>query len=484
MGDGGGSRWRVEGGVVASAVGLFTFLLAAFLAVRLGPRLDEFHTLAQVRQPSIGALWRSYRDAHDTLPPAGYLAAWLWTRVAGTTLVGVRMLSALSWGLAAAGSAMLVRGSSRLGMVVAGLVPSATALVYLGMFARPYAVGLAAVVWGAFAWQQGLAEPTRVGRWVASAGLFALACSQHYLLGAVPAVLGIVWALDRRGQRRGSGLAPGVAVLVGFTPLAASLLLVPRAVADQGRLPWSVRWSDAVVFWPSALTSAAPFVLVVGVCLALAGRRPEPRPADLVGRASVAIAVLVPPLAVGAMALTSGVYLHRYAAGALVGGSVWAGWRSAGTAARRPVLAPILAIALVLAMGVQVRKVDRTNISMAQTRSLAHRLALDGPGGGEVLVVQEYEFQMLYTYGPTSLRGRLHLATTNAIPGSPEPTDLSSLLQRHRSVVVVGDAQEVGRVLDARAGVDSVVTAEATYPRPLVPRVLLAVRVTTSAAGR
>ncbi|MGN6692884.1 MAG: hypothetical protein ACTHN0_01800, partial [Aquihabitans sp.] len=108
---------------------------ALYLAAHLAPRYDEFHTLAYLQDDGLGSLWRSYRDVGDTLPPSAYLSWWAWSRVAGTSLLAARVPSVLAWAAAAAAVTGLTRRAGAWASFGAGLLASATSLVFLGAFA-------------------------------------------------------------------------------------------------------------------------------------------------------------------------------------------------------------------------------------------------------------------------------------------------------------------------------------------------------------
>lgn len=463
--------------------------VAAALAWALAPRYDELHTLSHLDHPDLRSLATSYRRNRDTLPIAGYALFWSWARVAGSGLLAARVPVVASWGILAGSLSIVTRRIGPWASLVAGIVPSATALVFLGAFARPYAPALAATAVGLVAWQRA-GEVDRAWPWLGLAVVaFGLGGALHTALAVVPPVVaGLTWWPPGAPRRRGRAAA---AVLGAALPLLLGARSVSAAVRDQGRLPRSAGPSDALAFWPSALRPALP-VLVVGGLLAAACRlrrgrptasdHPTARPPDRsLRRLGLALAILVPPATVLAMALTSGVYVHRYAMGALLGAGLLSaggvGWceRSAPGWSRRigPAFA-VLALAAAAAASVATR---HSMVATPRVEALAHELAAEGR---TVFVRDEYDAALLRwgsladprsaswaDIGAARAFAPVDVAPT--IAGSAPSASLADLLAdpRRSTVDLVVPAGEVGAVLD-EVGPDWHAEAVATvsYERP------------------
>ncbi len=479
-------RARLAAPAVAS--GAVALVAAAALAAHLGPRYDELHTLSHLGHRTPGELWRSYREARDTLPPSGYLLAWGWARAVGTDLGDARALIVVSWATAAAALSLLVRRAGPWPALLAGLAPSATALLYLGAFARPYAPALAAAALGTLAWQRA-GEVDRAGPWVAASAVgFAVATALHYLVAPVAlcatgASLASGWPSSRRSPR---ALAPSLGSLL---PLVVSIPLYAQASADQGRLERSVRPLDLVVFWPSvlrpALVVAVAAVLVAAVAWA-AGRRGTPsglRRSSGLGSELVwfglAVVLLVPVSGVVAMALTSGTYVHRYGVGSLIGLAVLvaaaASWLVDRAGQRGRVLGPALGVLGVLAVVVASRSIATSFVSADAVDALPARLGLATSGGDDaiVLVLDEYDAALLRWSGDAGLDRRLVLVGPTTIAGAAgeggaDPLEAPGVGR----IEAVGDPGEVQALLAAHPGWSARLLAEAGYVRPGVDRVL------------
>ncbi|MCB1039307.1 MAG: hypothetical protein KDA94_07255, partial [Acidimicrobiales bacterium] len=470
----------------AAASGALALVSAGFLAVHLAPRYDELHTLSHLGDEDLGALWRSYRQARDTLPPSGYVVSWLWATVFGSSLLAARSLVVVSWGVAAATLSVTCRRAGPWAAFVAGLVPSATSLLYLGAFARPYAPALAAAALGVASWHRS-GEVDRRGRWLAaSAASFAVAASLHYLVAAVAlgcAVASVV--VVPAGGRRWSPRATWP-VVGAVLPLVASAPLYRRAAADQGRLARSVRSLDVVAFWPSVLRPMViPVTLGVAVTLlvAVVGRRRRPAPGS--PRAALdrellvlamAVVVLAPVGAVVAMAMASGTYVHRYGVGALVGASLLAaaGVATATRSDRR--CGPVLAGSAVLAVAVATSSIAGSWLSASTADALPRSLGLDREPGAVVLVLDEYELLLLRRVAVADGPVDLVLAGRRTVADAPPAVDPDAVLRdaaaEGRSVLVVGDQHQVQALLRSQRGWRAQRIAETSYRRPGVDRVV------------
>lgn len=467
---------------------------AGLLAVRNAPRFDELHTLAYARQDGLGEVWTAYRQVRDTLPPTAYVLAWLWAQVAGTGLIATRLPSVLAWGVAAAALSALARRAGPWAAFVAGIVPTATALVFLGAFARPYAVAFAALASALVCWERA-GDPAAAGRWwlAGCAGFCAVASILHYAMAAPTLVVGLVALATGtdRARRRERVIAP---VVGGLVPVLASAALLPAAIRDQGRLPRSVSALDAVRFWPSTLLPARPVLVfaMVGVALtavwAVRHYRAEqayrPNGAGLQRELVVlgwALMVVVPVAVVAAMTVTSGTYVHRYAVAALAGAALLAAHFTGLTGRLHQILPPVVAFAVVV--GAVAAGGDTANqmVSVNDASSLPDRLGLATAGGREVLVADEYDFLLLQAYAPPDLRARLRLASDPVVADSGPVVNLASRLEVHGasdspSFDFVGSSADLDRLLPPGTAWRATPLATTSYVRPGVPRQLVRYR--------
>lgn len=478
------------------------------LAVHDAPRPDELHTLAHVADGSLAELWRSYRSATDATPPFAYVFSWGFGRVLGQSLVAVRLPYVLCWGAAAAVLAALTRRAGGWAALVAGLVPTATALVYLGSYARPYAPTLAALALALSCWVRAdTAE--RPTAWLVGLAVSAVvATALHYTSIVALGVLGIVPFVLARGVPPRPGRAI-VALVAGPLTVLAGALVLRQALDAQNTLARSVSPLDPIRFWPNTLRPAAPLwalvllVVVAGVAWDAWRRRrassapaagPEPvasvgaggsvLPVDLLA-AGVGLAVVVPVGAVLGMMATSGVYFHRYALGTLIGLSVLVAEGVARAQRTASAAGPLVALLLVAGAGLATVRTADEHVSVGHAELLSTRLGLGreavtfGLDPLQVVVLDEYDFHLLRRYPTAEMdAGSVRLRLGAPDPGvvsSPHPVDLDAWFARRGPIYfdVIGDPGELDALLAAYPG--WVVTEEGTasYVRPGSPRVLV-----------
>ena len=471
---------RVRAWAPTAASSLVALVTAGYLAVHLAPRYDEFHTLAYLQDPDLGSFWDSYRSVGDTLPPAAYVGSWLWSQIAGTSLLATRIPVVVAWAIAAGAVTAVTRRAGAWASFAAGLLATATSLVFLGAFARPYAPALALAALAIGAWQRAADRDRATGWLVATGFLFAAASTLHYAMAAVAVIVGLVTLAGGSAvrHRTGRALAP---IVGGTVPILLSVALIPRAIDDQGRLDRSVRALDAAAFWPSTLRPAllplAVVAIVVVTALAWPGDARRSTSCRLLDRELLrsgwALALAVPVVTVAAMALTSGTYVHRYTVGALLGGAIVAA-EGVGRAARRwSWVGTVAAVAVLLGCGLAVRSTTGDMVSRAQADQLVADLAL-GRSDRPVVVIDEYDYLLLRHTGRA---GRLELGTPPVVAHSPAAVDLAERLRHPED----GPIEVVGtpRAVEDLAGLEGwrvVGLGNGTYPRPIVQQVLAHVR--------
>ncbi len=469
--------------VASSGVAL---VVAGYLASHLGPRYDEFHTLSHLDDADPGALWRSYREARDTLPPTGYVLHWVWAKAVGSSLIATRIPSVLSWAAAAGSLSLITRRAGRWPSFVAGLFPTMTALGYLGFFARPYAAAFAALAGGVLAWQRS-AEVCCRRRWLTIAfAAFSLASSLHYLTASVPLCLAVATAWPiARGERPRADARFVVPAAAAILPLIVSAPLFADAAADQGRLDRSVSPLDAPAFWPSTARPALP-AIVTGIAVVIAviarsrsaGGHPRSTwsqlDADTVRSAALMI-VVVPVVSVLAMLATSGVYVHRYAVGALIGASILAAWALTWVLGFEHRSGPAFGVLALIGVALATTGIAGSMIDLSTSQSLSEELALGGSGDGPIVVLDEYDFLLLKMYGDDAVAQRILLGAPATVATSPTPVTMSEVLADDspgRQIEVVGDTEHLLLFLDGNPGWTAVLQAETTYVRPGTDRVL------------
>ncbi|MGN6692883.1 MAG: glycosyltransferase family 39 protein [Aquihabitans sp.] len=465
-----------------AAASVVALCAAGFLAARNAPRPDEFHTLSHVGHGSLSQLWRSYRSADDATPPLAYVFSWSAARVLGEGLLAVRVPFIVSWTVAAGAIAALVRRAGPWAMLAAGLVPSATSLVYVGAYARAYAPVLACLALAACAWQRA-ADTRRPAGWlVAVAGLGAVAVGLHYAASIVVGLMAAATLLvgRHRPHWRGRAAAP----LVGATVALASVVLVASQALDaQGAMEATVRPVDALAFWPSAARPAwlplLAMVLVLGGTwlvdgLAGPGGRAERLDGELVSFGWM-VAVAVPVVTVAAMMATSGVYFHRYAIGAVLGAAIVVA-QLTGAAAGRRAVGPVVVGLLLVACLVSTSTVSGETPSADQARRVVTDLEL-GEGSTPVVVVNEYDFLLLRRYGDDRLGRRLELLTEPGVVDSPHAVELEALVAAGAPFELVGSDAEVNAALRSVGVAAGTPVAGAEFSRPGSPRTLVHVHV-------
>src|SRR3954454_3324747 len=184
---------------VPRALIALTALAAALRLPTLGSQslwLEEVLT-GTLARGSLGALAHQVAQ-QEANPPLFYLAEWLWTRVAGTSEIALRLASALcgialvrvAWGI---GRRL---GGVRAALALAALVAVHPLLVYYSQEARGYAAVALACALG-FLWFLDALEGRRSPWWWAVASAVALGC--HYF-AIFPVAIEAAILLARRGR--------------------------------------------------------------------------------------------------------------------------------------------------------------------------------------------------------------------------------------------------------------------------------------------
>ncbi|WP_298459547.1 glycosyltransferase family 39 protein [uncultured Cellulomonas sp.] len=346
------------GAAAPLAVGAGAALLGALGSWVPSVWADEAATISATTRPW-GALGRLVENI-DAVHAVYYAVVHVWFGVVGTSVLTLRLLSAIAVGVAAAGVVVLGRtlAGPAVGMaagVVFAVLPRVTWMATEG---RSSALAAAAAVWLTVL----LVAAVRrggAGWWVAYAVAAGLAVDLWMFLGFLVAAHGaaVLWA--RVGARRVLAFAAAAAVAVG---LAAPVVL--RAAGQAGQVSWippvglrtlrSVavdQWfgTDGVLSLPLALVCWA----AVLVAVVRGARRPQERPGPLGQRSLLVVALpwlVLPTAGVVAYSLVAApMYAGKYLAFSVPALALLVG---AAVAAVRPVSRRVLVLAVVALLAV------------------------------------------------------------------------------------------------------------------------------------
>jgi mannosyltransferase len=196
-------------------------------------RYDEAVTVGRVLHPSLFDTLSTVPGSEST-PPLYYLLAWLWSRLFGTSEVGLRSLSALA---GTASIAVVYLGAvslplpRRTGLIAAAIVAVSPVLIWFSQDARAYALVflLTALSFLFFA----RARRNRSRRDLAWWAVFsALAIASHYFAGFVVLPEAALLLLGAANRRR-----VGVAI-VAVAAAAALLLPIALRQAENAHAGW------------------------------------------------------------------------------------------------------------------------------------------------------------------------------------------------------------------------------------------------------
>lgn len=239
---------------------LAILLLAAVLRLStLGEQsfwYDEAFTPVHVLRAGLGTTLRNLVHTENT-PPLWYVLEWALSRVFGTGVVALRMLSALA-GIAtvavgwAIGSELAGR---RAAIVTAALVAVNPLFIWYSQEARAYSLFVLTASLALLCCVRALREPTnrRLAEFAVAASLSLLT---HYfaVFLVVPMALWLLWSVVPRGSNREGGSGERTAnpkdlsrVLFALSLLAiVGLALIPLIVAQGGHgTQWIGEWALA-----------------------------------------------------------------------------------------------------------------------------------------------------------------------------------------------------------------------------------------------
>jgi hypothetical protein len=410
---------------------------AASVAWLLAPTGDEFHTLAFSRLPDAGSVWRSYVAIGDTLPPAWYALAWM-VGQASDGLAGIRAVSVISWALAAAVLASALRRYGPAAALTGGLLPTATTMLFVGTWGRPYSVSFLCVTLVVSGWLRSR-RSTHVAVYALIAAASAGAVLLHY---AALAALAAVAAAEIICRRSGPGRKVTLAALgCGLIPMVISVPLIPQAIENHQRIPTNAEPAQILRFYASLGRPILGPTLAVLLTIAMTSaarrgriRRPATMEPEVV--LGTCLLALVPALAVLGMALTSGVYWHRYAASASIGAGLLLG-AFVGRSTSPTSLRTAAVGAVVLGALTSPIVAWNEHTSREQAELMPARLGLDGEDRVRIVAADAQTFELLAHVDP-DLRSRLVLV-------NPSPYAGREAWHRPGALASPGPLQIVGR---------------------------------------
>lgn len=250
--------------LLAAALRLATLDLQSFW-------YDEAFTPVHVLHPGLDATWRSFVHTENT-PPLWYLVVWVWSRIAGTGEVALRLPSALAgiatvpvaWGI---GRELSGR---RAAILAAALVAANPLLVWYSQEARAYAFFVLFAALAMLCCLRAAREPTpRRLALFALSGAGALLSHYFAVFLLLPMALWLLW---RCRLRSALGACAALAVV--------GVALVPLALAQGGHgTQWIGAWAlsarvEAIPQYYLTGYSAAPLghgIELLAALLILAG---------------------------------------------------------------------------------------------------------------------------------------------------------------------------------------------------------------------
>jgi uncharacterized membrane protein len=234
-----------------------TVLAAILRLVTLGSQsfwYDEAFTPVHVLRSGLGATLHNVVHTENT-PPLWYVLEWAVSRVLGTGVVALRLLSALA-GIATVPIAWAIGwelAGRRAAIVTAALVASSPLFVWYSQEARAYGLFVLTVSLALLCFLRALHEPSprRLGAFVLTASLALLT---HYfaVFLLIPMVLWLVWSVlpgvshgELMSQERTANPQnlPRVLCAVALT-LLVGLALIPLILAQGGHgTQWIGEWA-------------------------------------------------------------------------------------------------------------------------------------------------------------------------------------------------------------------------------------------------
>jgi mannosyltransferase len=335
------ARQPFRPGVPASC-GLAAFV--AFLVGIGGPSLwiDEGHTW-RYAQESLGSMLSTTFGSTNAVEALYYAFLHLWTGIAGTSEIAMRLPSAAAMAVAVwAASKTAGDGAGSRAAAIAGFVMIALpGVTRYAQEARPYAFAVAAVSVSTFLLLRGLTRSER--RWWVGYAISLVVVGYFHVLSLL-VVPGQFIALLFIGPRRWRWFAAAAA--------AASLAVLPVAIlgfAQRGQISW-IPLAQFDYLWTGLSVMTGSLAVTACLAVVVVASRGDRRLMAL-GLATA----LATPVLLWILGLLTPLYLARYLLGAAPGIAVVVA--AATTAVRTPRLLVLTAIlvALVLPQQIEIR---------------------------------------------------------------------------------------------------------------------------------
>ena len=206
---------------------------------------DEAVTASLVRLP-FDELWRALPES-ETAPPLYYVLAWIWTRVFGSSDIGLRSFSALVGTLVVPAAYLAARSliSRRAGIVVAALAAVSPLLVWYSQEARAYSLLVLLSTLSLYGFARIWQTPSSrlVVFWVA---VSCLAMTTYYFAIFLVVAEAAVLLVRYRWWRP---LLVGSGAIVLVIALLAPLAIAQGRTGHAGwidRIPMSTRFEEAI----------------------------------------------------------------------------------------------------------------------------------------------------------------------------------------------------------------------------------------------
>lgn len=397
-----GSRTALAVAAITALGGLLRFATLG----RQSYWYDEAVTVGLVREPLLHMIRLS--AGTESTPPLYYVVGWAWTKLFGTSEVGLRSLSATFGTLAipaafAAGRELV---SARAGLLAAALTAASPFLVWYSQEARAYSLLVLLGAVSVALCGRALKRPTRgvLSLWAASA---ALALWTEYFALFLVAAEAAVLASSRRRRRlatlpfAGVGLAAVAVFPLAYHQANTSLNDWIGRIPLRIRLESAARWlvggpfSTAHVWW----TIGGVIVLGLGSVLLLSTRRERRSAALAAGLGGASFLLPLIPATLG-----SDYFLFRNVIAAWVPFAIALGAGLATEAPLRPWLRAVsvcAAVALVvLSTTISIKVTSGRHYARQDWRGVARCLNSTGRPRA-ILVSPAYERAALKLYLPS-----------------------------------------------------------------------------------
>lgn len=372
---------------------------------------DEAFTPVHVLHPSIVATMETMAHTENT-PPLWYVIIWVWTRIFGTGVVAMRMVSALAGIALVAVVYEIARelAGRRVAIVAAAITAANPLFVWYSQEARAYELYALTMALALLCFIRADRQPN--GRRMAAFALTgSLALLSHYfaVFLLVPMAL---WLLRRRERWRTAVPAIGAIAVVGIA-------LIPLVLSQGGKgTQWIGQWAlksriEAIPQYYLTGYSGAPLghgvellialPLIAGLAYGLwRGLSSSERGAALIALALAACGVLIPIL----FALAGADYLApRNLIGAMVPVTVLLALVIGAASTRRLGAAiAVLSVLALLAICIDVDRSPRLQRGDWSRVAMAVKPAAKGAGRAGVAVVSTHLGSAPIEYYAPSLR--------------------------------------------------------------------------------